>query len=194
LSRLDLVVGPNGAGKSTFAQLLLAPLRPGSLFVNADVIAAERWPEDSAVHAYEASRIAAETRSALIRDGREFIAETVFSHASKLDLIDEATASGYFVSLHVLVLPEDLAVARVAFRVEQGGHEVPEQKIRERHRRLWTYVVPAVEKASSADFWDNSTIDGPALIAELAGGNLLGRPKWPDWTPPIITERWPKFR
>jgi predicted ABC-type ATPase len=186
LSRLDLVVGPNGAGKSTFAQQILAPLRPGSLFVNAAVIAAERWPEDPAAHAYEASRIAAETRSALIRGGREFIAETVFSHASKLDLVDEAILSGYFVSLHVLMLPEELAVARVAFRVERGGDG--------RHRRLWTHVVAAGEKARSADFWDNSTIDGPALVAELAGGNLVGRPKWPGWTPPIIAERWPKFR
>jgi predicted ABC-type ATPase len=169
--------------------MILAPLRPGSLFVNADVIAAEYWPEDPGVHAYEASRIAAETRSALIRDGREFIAETVFSHPSKLDLVDDAVEAGYFVSLHVLMLPEELAVARVKIRVEQGGHEVPEEKIRGRYRRLWTYVVPAAEKASSTDFWDNSTIEGPALIAELAGGNLLGRPKWPDWTPPIIAQR-----
>jgi predicted ABC-type ATPase len=174
--------------------MVLASLRPGSLFVNADVIAAERWPEDPGVHAYEASRIAAETRSALIRDGREFIAETVFSPPSKVDLIDEAVEAGYFVSLHVLMLPEELAVARVAIRVEQGGHEVPEEKIRARYSRLWTYVVLAAEKAGSTDFWDNSTIDGPALIAELAGGNLLGRPNWPHWTPQVIAERWPKFR
>jgi len=45
--RLDLVVGPNG-GKSTFVELVLAPLRPGVTFVNADVIAAARWPEDPA--------------------------------------------------------------------------------------------------------------------------------------------------
>ena len=44
--RLDLVVGPNGAGKTTFVELVLAPLRPGVTFVNADVIAAARWPDD----------------------------------------------------------------------------------------------------------------------------------------------------
>ena len=39
MKRLDLVVGPNGAGKSTFVELTLAPLLPGSAFVNADEIA-----------------------------------------------------------------------------------------------------------------------------------------------------------
>ena len=46
--RLDLVVGPNGAGKSTFVELVLAPNRPNVTFVNADVIAAQRWPQDPA--------------------------------------------------------------------------------------------------------------------------------------------------
>jgi ATPase subunit of ABC transporter with duplicated ATPase domains len=42
MKRLDLVVGPNGAGKSTFVELTLAPLLPGSAFVNADEIARQR--------------------------------------------------------------------------------------------------------------------------------------------------------
>ena len=42
MSRLDLVVGPNGAGKSTFVRLILAPILPASVFVNADVIAGQR--------------------------------------------------------------------------------------------------------------------------------------------------------
>jgi predicted ABC-type ATPase len=168
--------------------MILAPIRPGTFFVNADAIAAERWPEDPGAHAYEASRIAAETRSSLIKDGREFIAETVFSHSSKVDLVHEALRAGYFVSLHVLMIPEELAVARVASRVEQGCHEEPEEKIRGRYARLWTNVLVATETASSAYFWDNSAIEGPALIAELAGGNLLGKPDWPPWTPKIIAQ------
>lgn len=44
VSRLDLVVSPNGAGKSTFVRLVLAPNRPGTVFVNADLIARQRCP------------------------------------------------------------------------------------------------------------------------------------------------------
>jgi predicted ABC-type ATPase len=190
LSRLDLVAGPDGAGKSTFVQEILAPQRPGVLFVNADLIAAERWPEDPQSHAYDAARVAEATRSALIQKGREFATETVFSHPSKVELVDEALAAGYFVALHVLMVPEDLAVARVAHRIDLGGHSVPEKKIRERHQRLWANVASAGEKADSAAFWDNSRLDGPLLVAEIEKGMLLSTPKWPSWTPVALSERW----
>src|SRR4051812_19331940 len=121
MNRLDIVAGPNGAGKSTFVEFTLAPLLPGSLFVNADEIAKQRWPDDPAAHAYEAALIAAQTRDKLIELGRSFIAETVFSHPSKLELVDTAKAAGYTVVLHILIMPEELAVARVAYRVAAGG-------------------------------------------------------------------------
>ena len=59
------------------------------------------------------------------------LAETVFSHPSKLDLLDEAHARGYTVVAHALLIPEELAVERVARRVSAGGHRVPQDKIRE---------------------------------------------------------------
>jgi predicted ABC-type ATPase len=100
--------------------LTLAPLVPGSVFVNADEIAKARWPQDPAAHSYEAARVAADTRVRLIEQGRSFIAETVFSHPSKLELITAAQAGGYTVALHMLLVPEDLAVARVGYRVAAG--------------------------------------------------------------------------
>ena len=102
MSRVDLIVGPNGAGKSTFAQEILGEVLPGILFVNADLIARQRWPEDPEGHSYEAARVAEATRSALIESGSQFIAETVFSHPSKVALIDQAHQAGYLVALHVL--------------------------------------------------------------------------------------------
>jgi len=190
VSRLDLVVGPNGAGKSTFAHEILSKQLPGVLFVNADLIAAERWPDDPERRAYDAAKIAEATRTALIESGRQFIAETVFSHPAKLALIDQAQAAGYFVALHVLMLPESAALARVAARVARGGHSVPENKIRERYQRLWPLVALAADKAESATFWDNSTLDGPELVVQLANGQLLAPPKWPSWTPDALTGHW----
>jgi predicted ABC-type ATPase len=190
VSRLDLIVGPNGAGKSTFAQEILGAQLPGILFVNADLIARERWPKDPEPHAYDAAEIAAATRSALIESGRQFIAETVFSHPSKVALIDHARGAGCFVALHVLMVPENVALARVAVRVARGGHSVPEDKIRQRYHRLWPLVAVAAAKADSAAFWDNSTLDGPDLIAALVNGHLVAPPKWPSWTPDVLTERW----
>ncbi|GLP81061.1 zeta toxin family protein [Mycobacterium antarcticum] len=191
MNRLDLVVGPNGAGKSTFVELTLAPLLPGSVFVNADEIARQRWPDDPASHAYDAARIAADTRSALIDRRVSFIAETVFSHPSKLELVATAHTAGYTIALHALMIPEDLAVERVVYRVQAGGHAVPPDKIRERYRRLWSLVAEAVARCDTAVVYDGSGHRGPRIVAQLSGGNVIGAPSWPAWAPGELAKRWP---
>jgi predicted ABC-type ATPase len=190
--RLDLVVGPNGAGKSTFVRLTLARVLPAGLaFVNADEIARRRWPDGPAGHAYDAAQVAADTRAALISAGQPFIAETVFSHPSKLDLITAAQAAGYTVVLHVLLVPEQLAVSRVAYRVAAGGHDVAEDKIRQRYQRLWPLVAAAMMRADSATGYDNSANSGPRIVAQLAGGAPVGAVRWPRWAPEPLSAAWP---
>ncbi len=190
MNRLDLVVGPNGAGKSTFVEFTLAPLLPRSVFVNADEIARLRWPADPAAHSYDAARVAAETRGRLIELRHSFIAETVFSHPSKLELIDTARAADYTVVLHVVLVPQELAVRRVQYRVRAGGHDVPEDKIRQRFQRLWPLVSEAIARCDSATVYDNSAIKGPRIVAQLSGGYLVGAAAWPLWAPPELTSRW----
>lgn len=190
MRRLDLVVGPNGAGKSTFVALTLAPLLPGAPFVNADEIAKSRWPDDMAARAYDAARVAAQTRVKLIELGRSFIAETVFSHESKLDVIRDAHAHGYTVVLHTLLIPEALAVQRVRYRVAAGGHSVPEDKIRDRYHRLWPLVAEAIGMADIATAYDNSSATGPKIVAQFAGGAQIGGLAWPAWAPEALVSRW----
>jgi predicted ABC-type ATPase len=190
LKQLHLVVGPNGSGKTTFVTEFLALELPGYVYVNADEIAKARWPDNRAAHAYEAAQVAAETRAYLIAGGRPFIAETVFSHPSKLDLLRAAQAAGYQVVLHVMLVPEELAVRRVAYRVQAGGHGVPEHKIRERYERLWPLVAQAVSRADRAVLYDNSRRTGPVKIAEFFGGLPIGAATWPEWAPEPVVSRW----
>jgi len=190
MRRLDLVVGPNGAGKSTFVALTLAPLLVGAPFVNADEIARNRWPDDAAARAYDAARVAAQTRAKLIDQGRSFIAETVFSHESKLDLIRHAHAHGYAVVLHAVLIPEALAVRRVRYRMAAGGHAVPEEKIRARYHRLWPLVAEAIGIADVTTVYDNSRATGPRIVAQFAGGAPIGKLTWPAWAPEALTRRW----
>jgi predicted ABC-type ATPase len=191
VKRLDLVVGSNGAGKSTFIEFTLAPLLAGSPVVNADEIAKHRWPDAPLEHAYDAARIAADTRTKLIDLGESFIAETVFSHPSKLDLVEAAHAAGYTVALHVLLIPEELAVERVRHRVRAGGHQVPEEKIRQRYQRLWDLVAAAAYRAETTTFYDNSTRRGPRIVVRLNAGFEAGSPTWPIWTPTVLVTKWP---
>ena len=126
---LHVLVGPNGAGKSTlYARILRSATHLP--FVNAGVMLAT-YPELYA-DAYAAGDAATEERAALIARSESFVTETVFSHVGKLDLLRDAVAAGYLVHLHVVAIPVDLAVLRVAERVDDGGHDVAEMKIRTR--------------------------------------------------------------
>lgn len=179
---LHVLAGPNGSGKSTFAHRYL--IRRSHLpFINADEIAAARWPGSEQAHAYDASRAAAEARAAAIARRESFIAETVFSHPSKRDLILQAIGEGYRVELHVMLIPEDLAVLRVRYRVATGGHAVPEGKIRARYKRLYTLIAQARMVAHRTIFYDNSGAKPFRTVAAYDRGVPTETPSWPGWTP-----------
>jgi predicted ABC-type ATPase len=183
---LHLVLGPNGAGKSTLYERVIRPTTHLP-FVNADVIAADRWPGEELEHAYEASRAAAEQRDALMAERASFATETVFSHPSKVDLVRAAVGAGYEVTLHLVMVPEDLAVARVGSRVRHGGHDVPEDKVRARWHRLWALAAPAIDIADDAFAYDNSRAADPfRLVATWQSGRLVSEALWPSWAPEAL--------
>lgn len=184
---LHVLAGPNGSGKSTFAREVLGPVTHLP-FVNADEIAAARWPGAEEQHAYDASTAAAEVRADAIAARRSFLTETVFSHPSKIDLLTQALFAGYLVELHVMLIPEDLAVARVAHRIALGGHTVPEPKIRARYHRLWPLIANARQLSHRATFYDNTTArDAFRAVAVFERGRPVTTPIWPAWTPEALT-------
>lgn len=86
-----------------------------------------------------------------------------------------------------MLVPEDLAVARVAYRVTVGGHTVPEQKVRERYKRLWPLVRSACGKAARATVYDNSRAASAFRpVAVFEQGQVVGSPGWPTWTPAAL--------
>jgi predicted ABC-type ATPase len=130
-----VIAGPNSAGKSTLYETRIAPSFAGHL-INADIIQRDDLRDPSPAASYEAAKIASSRRDDYLAQGRDFVTETVFSHPSKLELIDEACTRGFpVIVMHVGVDTPDLSVARVGARVEEGGHVVPEDKIRARYAR-----------------------------------------------------------
>jgi predicted ABC-type ATPase len=188
VSRLDLIAGPNGAGKTTFYERVIAPARPGLPFVNADRIAADRFPGREAEQAYAAAEIATRARDALIAARLDFCTETVFSHESKLDLVSRAADAGYDVVLHVMMIPLELSRPRVEARVASGGHHVPGDKLATRYARLWRLVVAAVPQCHRAVFYDNAHDDGPSEVASFRHGIADYLPRWPPWIPEAVRD------
>lgn len=130
---LIVIAGPNGAGKSTLYQTRVAPSFVGP-FIGADLIQRDEVKDPSMEASYRAAEIAAERRVILLEARKSFATETVFSHPSKLDIIRDAQGYGYIVIvMHVGVDHPDLSVSRVRARTDEGGHDVPEQKIRDRY-------------------------------------------------------------
>lgn len=185
-----LLVGPNGAGKTTFYETTLEP-RIKAPFINADIIQKDELKDSSMSAAYKAASIAAERRNQYLITKQSFVSETTFSHPSKLKLIEDAKAQGFRILVFQIgVGSDELAVARVVSRVERGGHNVPEEKIRARFKRNQALIRQAVLKADKAFIYDNSRVLRPA---QLVMSFSLGRvdrvaTKIPSWVQSLYTK------
>lgn len=110
--------------------------------------------------------------------------ETVFSHASKLEEMADALEAGFRVLvLHVGVDSADLSMARVAGRVQEGGHAVPEEKVRDRFVRNGPLIRRAVLLANVGKVFDNSGVNRPPIpVLEFRSGILrFVTPFVPRW-------------
>ena len=178
-----LLAGPNGAGKSTLYRTRVAPAFAGP-FVNADLIQRDELHDPSPAAAYRAAEIAEARRREIMARRGDLATETVFSHPSKLELVERARGAGYAVwVMHVGVEDADISVARVAWRVAEGGHDVPEEKIRARYDRAGELIRAAVRRADMGLVYDNSVAGRPPkLILTYERGRLVKvRPDPPGW-------------
>ena len=124
--KILVIAGPNGAGKTTFATEFLPNEADCSIFVNADLIAAGLSPFRSGLVAAQAARLMLRQIDGHARQGRSFAFETTLSGRGHARRIPRWRADGYRVKLFFLRLPTpEAAIARVAQRVSEGGHDVP---------------------------------------------------------------------
>jgi predicted ABC-type ATPase len=166
--RIIIIAGPNGAGKTTFAREFLPQEAGCAVFVNADLIAAGLSPFAPEAAAIQAGRLMLQAIALHVARRESFAFETTLSGLGYARQIPQWRAAGYGVELHFLALPSaDMAVQRVAERVRQGGHDIPEDVIRRRFaaglRLLRDVYQPLV------DHW--ATYD-----------NAGGEPRLLDWS------------
>jgi predicted ABC-type ATPase len=163
--KIIILAGPNGAGKTTFARAFLPQEAGCQVFVNADLIAAGLSPFAPERAAIQAGRLMLEAIAEHVQTGVSFAFETTLSGLGYARQIPQWRQAGFRVELYFLSLPSaDQAVHRVASRVLQGGHDIPEATIRRRFEsgvRLFATVYQSL-----VDQWflyDNSG-DVPVLI------------------------------
>ena len=160
-----LIAGPNGAGKTTFAREYLPGEPEGVRFLNADLIAAGLSPFDPDRAALRAGRLLLSLVDEAVAQRESFTVETTLSGHGYARSVPEWQNAGYHVSLIFLSLPDvDTAIARVAERVRQGGHDIPIPVIRRRFeaglRNFETVFKPLVDEWLLID----NAGESPALI------------------------------
>lgn len=163
--KIIIIAGPNGAGKTTFARSFLPAEAQCPRFINADLIAAGLSPFAPEAVAIKAGRLMLEEMAACVRHGQSFAFETTLSGLSYLRHIGQWRTQGYRVALYFLALPNvETAIARVAERVRQGGHDIPEAVIRRRFVAGLNYFDQHYK--AQVDAWaryDNSGLE-PVLL------------------------------
>ena len=168
--RVVVIAGPNGAGKSTFAAEYLGREGEGPPFVNGDDIAADLNPDDPGAVAVVAARIALGRMDALVADGADFAFESTLGGRAYAARLRRRQARGCRVSIVYLRLATaDQAVERVARRVGEGGHDIPEAVVRRRFARSWRNFVELYRDV--ADEWCVYENSGrtPVLMARSPG-------------------------
>ena len=133
---LYIIAGPNGAGKTTASFTLLPDVLHCPNFVNADEIARGLSPFAPEAVPIQAGRIMLQRIDELLPQKVDFAIETTLSTRSYVQLVHRAQALGYKVHLIFFFLENaEQAIARVAQRVSNGGHGIPEEDIRRRFKR-----------------------------------------------------------
>lgn len=129
-----VIAGPNGAGKTTFATKFLPQKVSCTEFLNADLIAAGLSPFNPESQNFTAGRLFLRRIEETISKRIDFSFETTLSGRGYIRLFKKLRLSGYRIVIFFLWVPSpELAVARVKFRVLQGGHDIPESDIRRRY-------------------------------------------------------------
>ncbi|MGQ3212581.1 zeta toxin family protein [Shinella sp.] len=162
-----LLAGPNGSGKSSaFPKLNLE-----GEWINADEIA-KTLPEtgDGKSKERRASEAALHKIALMIETRKSFIFETTLSSQQSLRLMRDAKAAGFMVGLYYTALDSvETNIERVRQRVLKGGHNIPEDDIRRRHRGSLAKLSEALKIADEVVLVDNSGLEPHEVFVIISG-------------------------
>ena len=157
--------GPNGSGKTTITRNM--PYY--GTYVNADDLKKEYGLTD-----IEAARGAEALRNRLVEKRAALTFETVLSTDRNLLLLRKAKQNGYKIEcVYVLTCDVNINVARVKGRVWEGGHDVPEDKIRSRYFKALKLLPQLMDVCDEMLIYDNSLEKASLVFEKTRRGEVL---------------------
>jgi len=200
IPHLDVLAGPNGGGKSSIVGAAL--IRQGVEYFNPDEAAAR-------INAANPHLSLAEAQSAAWYEGRrlleraiaerlDYAFETTLGGNTITSLLEQAMSFGTEVRVwYVALASADLHISRVRARVAKGGHDIPEERIRERYSRSILNLIRLMPELTELWVYDNTQqadphkgeTPEPLLIVHLKRGeleNICELVSTPRWAKPIV--------
>lgn len=208
VSTIFVLAGCNGAGKSSIGGAAL--LRGGGGYYNPDAaarqIAAANRHRSPPLTQEEANAAAwSEGRRLLERaiDERlDFALETTLGGTTITELLERAAAVGVAVNIWFVGLTTvQLHLERIRRRVAQGGHDIPETKVRKRFERGRENLIRLLPRLAALRLFDNSVeadprrgvAPAPRLLLDyrrqriIVPSNLHAlMTDTPDWAKPVV--------
>jgi predicted ABC-type ATPase len=195
-----LIAGVNGSGKSTFARKetlanLLGESDADAIeVINPDVETQRIRAQNPSMSIDEANVAAANHCEEMVRDRirskkGHFAIETVLSTDKYKRIVNDAIRVGWrFVFVYIVIDSVEESIKRVAFRVANGGHDVPEDRLRKRWGLSRAKVPWFWDAAGSAFMFRNPPDFGPPKqVAHKHRGFFIA-----DWPPhPTVGELLP---
>ena len=188
-----VIAGPNGAGKTTFALRYLPRYVDCQEFVNADLIAAGLSPFNPESQAAAAGRLMLQRIDELSAARITFGFETTLAgrtHAKRLQSMK--LNLGYRIAMFFIWVPSvEQAIGRVAARVREGGHNIPEPTIRRRYRlgiaNFGTLYAPIIDQWI---IYDGSDRPAVGIISDESGTRTIldddRFDRLTKWTPELL--------
>ncbi len=155
---LYIIAGCNGAGKTTASLTILPGVLNCQEFINADEIAKGLSPFNPEGVAVQAGRLMLQRFDYLLNSGKTFAVETTLATKTYIKRIKQAQKNGYKVTLLFFSLNSpELAIERVKYRAQEGGHNIPTDTIKRRYVMGLAYLFKSyLPIVNSAYMYDNS--------------------------------------
>ena len=196
---ITVLAGVNGAGKSSVAGAYIRAA--GGDYFNPDEFTRSLLRQNPGLDPAEANSLAwtrgKECLAHAIVAGTDFVFETTLGAQTIPQLLARAAKDGMAVKIYFVGLASvEHHLRRVAARVADGGHDIPEAKIRERWENSRLNLVRLLPHLAELMVWDNSieadlgkVAPAPVLVLHLRKGTLLAPKNFsatPAWAKPIV--------
>ena len=179
MKKYIIIAGVNGAGKSTLYQMYDA--FEGMPRVNVDELVRDIGDWKNPRDVFAAGKMAVKSITKYLEEGITFNQETTLCGNSIIRNIMKAKEKGYFIELHYVgVESAEIAKERVKYRVEQGGHGIPENDIERRYVETFIQLNRIIKECDLVALYDNS--EKFRRFAIYKSGNIVrlsqNVPKW----------------